>query len=172
MTQEEEQLVQQKLNKIIEKLGISEQEFTQNTMFHGQDQFKGMQLMQVQQQTIGAAAEEQAPLTKQKTMETFKVQLDIQMESMDKMMEGGAMQGGGDQMQMMMKMMIQQAKAQDELFLKTGVEEELLNISVQKNNLQNDPEFTMLVQQNMQKVMAKAGGPGGMGGGMGGGMPF
>ena len=48
MTQEEEMLVQTKLNQIIDKLGISEQEFQMTTMYYGQDQRKAMQLMQLQ----------------------------------------------------------------------------------------------------------------------------
>jgi hypothetical protein len=47
MTQEEEMLVQTKLNQIIDKLGISEQEFQMTTMYYGQDQRKAMQLMQL-----------------------------------------------------------------------------------------------------------------------------
>jgi hypothetical protein len=53
MTQEEEMLVQTKLNQIIDKLGITEEEFQKSTMYHGQDQHKGMQIMQMQQQTQG-----------------------------------------------------------------------------------------------------------------------
>lgn len=45
MTQQEEMLVQNKLMQIIEQIGISEQEFQKNVMFHGQDQMKGMQIM-------------------------------------------------------------------------------------------------------------------------------
>ena len=56
----------------------------------------------------------------------------------------------------MMKMMVQQQRAQDKLFEKTGVEEDQLNSSIQKLGLQNDPEFMKMVQENMQKVMAKA----------------
>ena len=48
MTQEEEMLVQTKLNQIIDKLGISEQEFQMTTMYYCQDQRKAMQLMQLQ----------------------------------------------------------------------------------------------------------------------------
>lgn len=74
-------------------------------------------------------------------------------------------------MMMMMKMMVQQCKAQDELYARTAVEEEQLNSSIQRLNLQNDPEFMQMVQENMQKVMAKAQtAQGGMGGGPMGGM--
>ena len=42
MTQEEEMIVQSKLTQIIDKLGISEEDFQKSVMFHGQDQQKGM----------------------------------------------------------------------------------------------------------------------------------
>lgn len=49
---------------------------------------------------------------------------------MDDMMRSGAMNPPRNQMeemQMMMKMMVQQCKSQDKLFLEQGVEEEHLN---------------------------------------------
>ena len=88
MTQEQEQLVQSKLFEIIELIGVSEQEFHRNTMHHGQDPNKGMQIMQVQQ-AAESSGNSDPPLTKQKTMETFKLQQQIQMGSMEKMMKDG-----------------------------------------------------------------------------------
>lgn len=64
MTQEQEQLVQTKLFEIIEMIGISEQEFQENIMYHGQDQMKGMKIMQVQQQAESEAVQNAPPLTK------------------------------------------------------------------------------------------------------------
>lgn len=87
MTQEEEQLVQAKLSEILEKLGISEQEFQMSTMHHGQDREKGIEIMKVQQQFV-ADNQENPPLSKQKTLETFKKQQEIQMKHMDAMMQG------------------------------------------------------------------------------------
>ena len=49
MTQEEEMLIQSKLQDIIEKIGLSEMDFQRNVAYHGQDQMKGMQIMQMQQ---------------------------------------------------------------------------------------------------------------------------
>ena len=48
------------------------------------------------------------------------------MESMDEMLKEGMQEPmtPEDQMQMMMKMMVQQAKSADKLFNETGVEEE------------------------------------------------
>jgi len=170
MTQEEEMLVQSKLQEILERLGVSEQEFQQSTMFHGQDQRKGMQIMQMQQSQQGQTDSNQEPLSRDKALEAFKVQQEIQMDSMDDMMKSGMMNeqqpGGQGQMEMMMKMMVQQAKSSDKLFERIGIEEDELNNSIVKLNLQQDPEFMKLVNDNMQKVMAKAQqAQGGMGGG-------
>jgi|TARA_B110000285_G_scaffold13238_1_gene13120 hypothetical protein len=49
MTQEEEMLIQSKLQEIIEKIGLTEMDFQKNVAYHGQDQMKGMQIMQMQQ---------------------------------------------------------------------------------------------------------------------------
>jgi len=49
MTQEEEMLIQSKLQEIIEKIGLNEMDFQKNVAYHGQDQMKGMQIMQMQQ---------------------------------------------------------------------------------------------------------------------------
>lgn len=40
MTQEEEKIIESQMMEIINKLGITEQEFQQNAMHHGQDQMK------------------------------------------------------------------------------------------------------------------------------------
>ena len=108
------------------------------------------------------------------------------MRSMDAMMQdqqfsqmGGAQSQEG-QMEMMMNMMVQQARSSDELFMEEGVEEDQLNASITALNLQQDPDFMQMVNENMMKVMAKAqaaqggapggamGAPGGMGGMPGG----
>lgn len=69
------------------------------------------------------------------------------------------------QMIMMQKIMLNQAKAQDTLFNETGIEEQQLNASIQALNLQQDPEFMAMVQENMMKMMTKMQqSEGGMGG--------
>lgn len=37
MTQEEEMIIQSKLQEIIERIGINEMDFQRNTQYHGQD---------------------------------------------------------------------------------------------------------------------------------------
>lgn len=44
-------------------------------------------------------------------------------------------------MNMMMKAVVEQHRAQDQLFTQTGVEEEQLNQSIVKLKLENDPDF-------------------------------
>lgn len=77
------------------------------------------------------------------------------------------------QMRMMITMTINQQRANDELFEETGVDDDQLNVCIQKLDLEKDPEFLRLAQENMQAVMQKAqranpgmggGPPGGMGG--------
>ena len=47
MTQEEEQIINAKLQEIMEKLNITEQEFQSNAMYHAQDHMKQMRMMQI-----------------------------------------------------------------------------------------------------------------------------
>ena len=51
MVQEEEMLIQSKMFEILQKLGISEMEYQKNAQYHGSDQMKSMQIVQMQQQT-------------------------------------------------------------------------------------------------------------------------
>lgn len=55
-----------------------------------------------------------------------------------------------------MEMLVKQCKSQDELFNKSGFTNEELNRSIKELNLEKDPEFLKVVQENMFKVMAKA----------------
>lgn len=139
MTQAEENLVQTKLIQILDRLGISEEDFQKSTMFHARDQRKGMQIMQMQQQTIAGdlGSENSKVLNKEEAIRVFKIQQDIQMESMEAMMKEGMHESQSEegQMQMMMRMMTQQAMSTDKLFDQTGVEEEELHKSITANNL-------------------------------------
>ena len=56
-------------------------------------------------------------------------------------------------MQAMMMAMVQQSKAQDELFEKTGVEEEQLLYTIEQLELEKDPEFMKIAQEMQMKVM-------------------
>ena len=72
-------------------------------------------------------------------------------------------------MNMMMKAVVEQHKAQDQLFSETGVEEEQLNQSIIKLKLEQDPEFRKIAFESQSRAMAMAQqAQGGMGGGPGG----
>jgi hypothetical protein len=91
MVQKEEQLVQQKLSAIQDKLGIKDEDFQKTTMFHAQDQRKGMMIMQMQQKTMVPLEEEpKQKLTRANTISAFKKQQDIQMGQMEEMMKDQA----------------------------------------------------------------------------------
>ena len=45
-----------------------------------------------------------------------------------------------------------QLKANDVVFLETGVEEDVLTFSITKNNLHQDPEFQNVMNENMAKL--------------------
>ena len=88
----------------------------------------------MQQKAAASGSDEMTILPREKVLETFKTQLQIQMESMDQMMKDGMAnqnpQSQEGQMMMMMKMMVEQCKGQDLLFQRTGVEEDQLNYSI------------------------------------------
>lgn len=69
--------------------------------------------------------------------------------------------GGGDQMEMMMSMMVDQAKMQDEMFFKTGVENEEFEEALMffMNKDQEVQRAMQVYMQKMQTEMAKAGMP-------------
>ena len=72
-------------------------------------------------------------------------------------------------MNMMMKAVVDKAKAQDQFFSETGVEEEQLNLSIVKLKLENDPEFRKIAFESQSRAMAMMQQvQGGMGGGQGG----
>ena len=53
---------------------------------------------------------------------------------------------------------ITQAKLQDEMFEKTGIEEEELLYSIEKLDLKNDPQFLKLMKQEMEEMQKQASG--------------
>ena len=71
------------------------------------------------------------------------------MKQMEKMMKDPSMMNVNQmtqegQMEMMMMAMVEQCRAQDQLFEETGVEEEQLLYSIEQLGLEKDPEFIKL----------------------------
>lgn len=139
MTQEEEEIINSKLNEIMERLQINNEEFQQNALYHAQDPGKQMRMMQIQKNQQSATSG--TVLSKEKVFETFKAQQDIQMKQMEKMMKDPSMLNMNQmtqegQMKMMMMAMVEQCRAQDQLFEQTGVEEEQLLYSIEQLKLE------------------------------------
>ena len=129
MTQEEEQIINSKLQAVLEQMQIDEAEFQKNAIYHSQDYNKQMEMMKIQKNAQSATGGE--VLSREKTIETFKIQQDIQMKQMEIMMKDPSLQPNmmnqmtnEGQMQMMMKALVEQCRAQDQLFEQTGVEED------------------------------------------------
>lgn len=100
-------------------------------------------------------------LSKAKTLTAFDVNQDLTMQQMKRLKTQKA-PDTNDQMAMMVTMMSEQAKMQDEMFFKTGLEneefEEALMYYVQK-----DPEVQKKMQDYMMKMRSQLGaGAGGM----------
>ena len=89
MTQEEEQIINTKLQEIMERLQIDEAEFQKNAMYHAQDPGKQMRMMLIQKNQQSATSG--TVLSKEKVFETFQAQQDIQMKQMEKMMKDPSM---------------------------------------------------------------------------------
>ena len=71
------------------------------------------------------SASEPPKLTKAKTLQVFETSQELTVEAM-KRIQATSLPGetGGDQASTALSMMVEQAKMQDEMFLKTGVENE------------------------------------------------
>ena len=103
-------------------------------------------------------------LSKAKTLTAFEVNQDLTMKQMERLKTQKAPETN-DQMAMMVQMMSEQAKMQDEMYFKTNLEneefEEALMYYVQK-----DPEVQKKMQDYMMKMrsqLATGGGMPGMG---------
>lgn len=78
-----------------------------------------------------------------------KMMKDPSMASMNHMSQEG-------QMEMMLMAMVEQCRAQDQLFEQTGVEEEQLLYSIDQLKLEKDPEFMRIAQESQMRAMALA----------------
>ena len=83
------------------------------------------------------------------------------MKQMEKMMKDPSMMNMNQmtqegQMEMMMMAMVEQCRAQDQLFEETGIEEEQLLYSIEQLKLERDPEFVKIAQEAQMKAMALA----------------
>jgi hypothetical protein len=129
MIQKEEQMCGDLLQEAMEHIGLSEQEFMQMHQVYMSNPQTQQALMQAQ---FAPAPGGGAPkLTRQRTKEIFLDSEEKKLESMKKMMSdpanGMGGMGGGDPMEGMMEMMVEQAKLSDDMFERHGVDEEEFN---------------------------------------------
>ena len=90
-----------------------------------------------------AQAKSRPKLEKAKTLKAFQASKQLTMDAMKKqaVMQRQATQGsGGDEMEMMIDMFVDQAKVEDELFIKEGVNNEELEEAMMYFMGKNDPE--------------------------------
>ena len=158
----EDSTAQEVVKEVIDSLGISEQEFGMTHQILASNPQTAEFVMAAQQGKLHPKTGGEAPkLTKQKTLEVFETSQELTMKTM-KSMQNKTPETGGDQMQMMMTMMVDQAKMQDEMFFKTGVENEEFEEALMFY-MNKDPEVQKAMQAYMVKMQAemrKAGMPG------------
>ena len=151
------------LKEVIEALNITEQEFgmTHQTLAANP---QTAEFVMLAQQGKFEQKEPKAPkIEKKKTLDVFETSKTLTMENMRKM-QTQKMPETGDQMEFMITMMVDQAKMHDEIFLKTGVENDDFEEAMQWY-VQKDPEVRMKMTQYMTQMrteMGKAGMAGGM----------
>lgn len=119
----------------------------------------------MQAQFMPAQGQGAPKLTKEKTKMIFIDSEEKKFESMKKMMseQQSNPMGGGDPMEGMMEMMVEQARLSDQMFEAHGVDDEEFNQAMVYYNLMQDPEVQRKVMENMRKL-GFGGGMGGMGG--------
>jgi hypothetical protein len=158
--QKEEMQMGDLMQEVMDHLGISEQEFMMTQQTYMSNPQASQILMQA---SMMPSKDDAAPkLTKQKTKEIFLDQEGKKMEAMKKMFSQPRSQGG-DPMEAMLEMMVEQAKMADEMFAQTGIEEEEFTTALIYHNVMNDPEIMRIQMENMKKM-----GLGNMMGGFGG----
>ena len=177
----EDQMCQLIMKEVLDCLPeTNEMEFNQTMAQMAQNPQYAQMIMAAQQGKLPSddqlqQAKATPKLEKSKTLTAFEESKKLTMEAMKK--QAGAqrqqtMPGGGmDEMEMMIDMFVDQAKIEDALFIKCGVQNEELEEAIMYFIGKDDPDvkkamgaYMMEMQQEMQKM---GGGPGGMGG-MGG----
>lgn len=71
-------------------------------------------------------------------------QMEKMMKDPDMMSMGSQKMSNEMQMEMMLKMLVEQSRALDELFQQTGIEEEQLLYSIDKLQLEQDQDFQII----------------------------
>ena len=161
---QEEQMMEKVLKDCLDILvETSEQEFQMTMQMMAQDQRFAQMIMAARQGKL-PMGDEPAPnaapkLERRKTLVAFERSKNLSMEAMRKQ-SAQAMQPtqGGDEMEMMVDVFVEQAKIEDALFIKEGITSDELEASIMHYMSIKDPEVTKAMQDymmEMQKEMAK-----------------
>jgi hypothetical protein len=163
MLEAEEAAVHSFLKRVLDIVQIDQQQFE---MTHGKlanDPQTAEYVMAAQQGKLKQQKPDMTKppkLDKQSTLNYLKKSQTQAMEQMESMKSQPMMDQGGDPMEMMIKMMVQQAKMQDELYEDTKVEHDIFEESLMVF-MTTDKEVQQEMQQYMMKMRAKMGMQGG-----------
>ena len=163
-------MAQQVMQELMEELTeTSEQEFGMTMQVMAQQpQFQQM-LMAAQQgklpdEDAAEKAKKQPTLDKQKTLKAFELTKKHTMDALGKQaeMQRSAAMGQVNEMELMIDMFVEQARIDDELFLKEGVRNDELEAAMMFYIGQDDSDVKKAMTQymiQMQAEMRKHGGP-------------
>ncbi len=162
----EDETAQRLLQEAIAELGISEQEFSMTHRMLASNEQTAQFVMAAQQGKLKEPAapglQKKPTLTKNKMMDALKHHMEstiVQMVEMQKKQ----MNPQGDQMSMMVDMMVEQAKLADDMFLSHKVESDEFEENLM-HYMSHDPQVQQSMRQYMMKMqMMQGGGFPGMG---------
>ena len=161
----EDQAAQAILNKTIEALQISEEEFGLTHRMLASNEQTAQFVMAAQQGKLKEPAapglQKKPTLTKNKMMDALKHHMEATITQIMEVQKK-SMNPGGDQMSMMVDMMVEQAKLADDMFLTHKVESDEFEDNLM-HYMSHDPQ----VQQSMRQYMMKMQMAQGMGMGFG-----
>lgn len=162
----EDETAQRILMETIGQLDISEQEFSMTHRMLASNEQTAQFVMAAQQGKLKEPAapglQKKPTLTKNKMMDALKHHMEATMVQMMEMQKK-QMNPQGDQMSMMVDMMVEQAKLADDMFLSHKVENDEFEDNLM-HYMSHDPQVQQSMRQYMMKMQM-------MQGGMGGGMP-
>lgn len=160
MIKKEESVFQDIMMEVFDHIGLSEQEFMMVNEFYMRNPQTSQIIMQGQ--LMPTTQDGPPKITREKAKEIFLYSEEKKMQSMEAMMKSGRFNqmgmGGGDPMEGMIEMVVEQSKLSDEIFEKYGVDDDEFNYAMMKHGLMQDPEIQRVLMSNMQK-MGMGGGP-------------
>ena len=157
MIEREETAMQKYLMKVIEAIEMDMQEFEQTHQRLASNQRTAEYVMAAQQGKLSPKAPMAEPTLDKKAVEEYLEKSQRQAtDTMNKMKQDPNMNQEGDPMVMMVKMMTQQARLQDELFVDTKIEHDDFEENLMYY-MTNDKDIAMKMQQYMMQMRSQMG---------------